>query len=204
MLNNDILRSLRYSLDIADREVAAIAALAGLDLSEAQIRAMLSREDEPGYQDCPDEVLGRFLDGLIIHRRGRDDSRPLPPLELPLLNNLILKKLRVAFELRDHDLLAILDAAGLIMTKTELNALFRNPEHSNYRPCGDQLLRNFLKGLSARRAGGTAGRHCYWWRAGSGDPSPGRPVAVAHGGGSRRSPRYAAGPSARRCSCPAR
>ncbi|AMO78108.1 DUF1456 family protein [Pseudomonas citronellolis] len=150
MLNNDILRSLRYSLDIADREVAAIAGLAGLALDEAEVAALLAREDEPGYRECPDEVLARFLDGLIIHRRGRDDSRPLPPLELPLTNNLVLKKLRVAFELRDHDLLAILDDAGLVMTKGELNALFRTPGHSNYRPCGDQLLRNFLKGLVRR------------------------------------------------------
>ncbi|UUC48886.1 DUF1456 family protein [Pseudomonas citronellolis] len=150
MLNNDILRSLRYSLDIADREVTAIAGLAGLTLDEAEVAALLAREDEPGYRECPDEVLARFLDGLIIHRRGRDDSRPLPPLELPLTNNLVLKKLRVAFELRDHDLLAILDYAGLVMTKGELNALFRAPGHGNYRPCGDQLLRNFLKGLAQR------------------------------------------------------
>ncbi|OYW94241.1 MAG: hypothetical protein B7Z23_03865, partial [Pseudomonadales bacterium 32-61-5] len=27
-------------------------------------------------------------------------------------------------------------------------ALFRQPEHKNYRECGDQLLRNFLKGLA--------------------------------------------------------
>ncbi|MEL7938576.1 DUF1456 family protein [Pseudomonas delhiensis] len=150
MLNNDILRSLRYSLDIADREVATIAGLAGLALDEAAVAALLAREDEPGYRECPDEVLARFLDGLVIHRRGRDDSRPLPPLELPLTNNLVLKKLRVAFELRDHDLLAILDDAGLVMTKAELNALFRAPGHGNYRPCGDQLLRNFLKGLARR------------------------------------------------------
>lgn len=153
MLNNDILRSLRYTLAIGDGEVAAIAELAGLPLKAADVAALLLREDEAGYRECSDEILGRILDGLIIHRRGRDESRPLPPLELPLDNNLILKKLRVAFELRDHDLLAILDAAGLVMTKTELNALFRAPGHDNYRPCGDQILRNFLKGLTARLRG---------------------------------------------------
>lgn len=153
MLNNDILRSLRYSLDIGDGEVAAIAQLAGQALTAAEVADLLRRDDEAGYRECPDEILARFLDGLIIHRRGRDESRPLPPLELPLNNNLILKKLRVAFELRDNDLLAVLDAAGLIMTKGELNALFRAPGHDNYRPCGDQILRNFLKGLTARLRG---------------------------------------------------
>ena len=72
-------------------------------------------------------------------------------MELPLTNNITLKKLRVAFELRDDDILAILDSVSFIVTKTELGALFRKPGHNNYRPCGDQLLRNFLKGLTQRQ-----------------------------------------------------
>jgi uncharacterized protein YehS (DUF1456 family) len=31
--------------------------------------------------------------------------------------------------------------------------LFRKVGHDNYRPCGDQLLRNFLKGLTLRVRG---------------------------------------------------
>ncbi|SDH97203.1 YehS family protein [Pseudomonas panipatensis] len=153
MLNNDILRSLRYTLDISDAEMADIARLAGLELSAAEIASMLLREDEADYRACSDAELARFLDGLVVHRRGRDDSRPLPALELPLNNNQVLKKLRVAFELRDEDLHAILADAGLPLSKAELSALFRKPEHANYRPCGDQLLRNLLRGLTLRLRG---------------------------------------------------
>ncbi|WP_303266377.1 DUF1456 family protein, partial [Pseudomonas aeruginosa] len=78
---------------------------------------------------------------------------PLPPLELPLSNNMILKKLRVAFELKEEDLHAILASVDFPVSKPELSALFRKPGHSNYRTCGDQLLRNFLKGLTLRVRG---------------------------------------------------
>jgi uncharacterized protein YehS (DUF1456 family) len=67
-----------------------------------------------------------------------------------MTNNLVLKKLRVAFELKEDDMLAVLHDAGFEVSRPELSALFRAPTHKNYRACGDQLLRNFLKGLTAR------------------------------------------------------
>ncbi|MEN9638622.1 MAG: hypothetical protein RLZZ262_490 [Bacteroidota bacterium] len=64
-----------------------------------------------------------------------------------LTNNDILKKIRVALQLRDEDILRILDHVKFKATKPEVNALFRNEDHPNYKPCGDQFLRNFLNGL---------------------------------------------------------
>lgn len=150
MLNNDVLRSLRFMLDISDTKVAEIAALSGLEISQTSISNLLKKEDEDGFILCSDEVLAHALDGLVIFRRGRDDSRPAPAIELPMTNNIVLKKLRVAFELKEDDLHAILQAADFPVTKPELSALFRKAGHHNYRPCGDQLLRNFLKGLTLR------------------------------------------------------
>jgi len=43
--------------------------------------------------------------------------------------------------------------AGFPVSKPELSALFRQPGHKNFRQCGDQLLRNFLKGLTLRMRG---------------------------------------------------
>ncbi|RPW07652.1 DUF1456 family protein [Pseudomonas aeruginosa] len=149
MLNNDVLRSLRYLLDLPDAHLAPFGEQVEADLLEAYLK----KEDEDGFQACPDRYLARCLDGLIIQRRGRDESRPLPPLELPLSNNMILKKLRVAFELKEEDLHAILASVDFPVSKPELSALFRKPGHSNYRTCGDQLLRNFLKGLTLRVRG---------------------------------------------------
>ena len=150
MINNDVLRAVRYMLDLPDGKLAPIIALAGLTVSETDIDAFLKKDDEPGYHDCPDKVMAHFLDGLIVYRRGRDEHRPAPPPAKRVSNNLVLKKLRVAFELRDDDLHAILAAADFPLSKAELSALFRKPDHANYRPCGDQLLRHFLRGLTQR------------------------------------------------------
>ena len=61
---------------------------------------------------------------------------------------MVLKKLRVAFELKDVDMHATFADAGFPVSKPELSALFRQRDHRNFRLCGDQMLRNFLKGLT--------------------------------------------------------
>lgn len=153
MIHNDVLRSLRYMLDISDTKMAQIARSNGFKLTDAEMANYLKKDEDKDFAHCPDEAMAHFLDGLVIFRRGRDESRPLPPIELPVSNNTILKKLRVAFELKDDDILALLKAVNFPVSKTELSALFRKVGHENFRPCGDQLLRNFLKGLSLRIRG---------------------------------------------------
>jgi uncharacterized protein YehS (DUF1456 family) len=149
MTNNDILRSLRYLLNAHNSKVVEICGLAGFNIPEAEVLAFMKDEEDPNYRNCPDEVLASFLNGLIILKRGKDESRPAPPIELPMSNNQVLKKLRVAFELKEEDMLRIISANGLEFTKAELSALVRAKDHRNYRPAGDQVLRNFLKGLTA-------------------------------------------------------
>ncbi len=114
---------------------------------------MLRKDDEPGFAECSDELLAHFLDGLVTFKRGKDDSRPAQPIELPISNNLVLKKLRVAFELKEDDMHAIMHSVDCPVSKPEMSALFRKAGHSNYRSCGDQFLRNFLKGLALRERG---------------------------------------------------
>jgi uncharacterized protein YehS (DUF1456 family) len=70
-----------------------------------------------------------------------------------LTNNDILKKLRVALELRDEDIVNILKLVDFEISKTELSAFFRKEDHPNYKECGDQLLRNFLNGLVIHKRG---------------------------------------------------
>ncbi len=152
MINNDVLRSIRYMLDLSDGKIAEICALAdpAFVVDKADVPGWLRKEDEEGFAACDDRTLAHFLDGLIVQFRGRDESQPLRPVEKRITNNLVLKKLRVAFELKDVDMHAIFESAGFPVSKPELSALFRQPDHKNFRACGDQLLRNFLKGLTLR------------------------------------------------------
>ena len=148
MHNNDVLRSLRFSLDLDDAEVARLMGLGGRPLSADEARARTGREGEPGAEPCSDDVLGAFLDGLILHRRGPPDPKRPPPPPLPLSNNEILKKLRIALELREDELLSIAAAGGQPLSKPELRALFRKPDQRQFRPAGNQLLRRFMRGLT--------------------------------------------------------
>lgn len=158
MINNDVLRSVRYMLDLSDANIIEITRLAGYETDKAEVNAFLKSDGEEGYLPCPDAVMACFLDGLVFCKRGKDDRLPVHPIELPVTNNMVLKKLRVAFELKADDLHAIFIAVSFPVSKPELSALLRKASHSNYRPCGDQLLRNFLKGLTRRIRGASTGR----------------------------------------------
>ena len=155
MTHNDVLRSVRYLLDLHETQVLNIIKLAKPDTTADTdaINAYLKKEDEEGYLMCPINVFAAFLDGLVYHRHGQAESRPHQATVPPISNNLVLKKLRVAFELKDSDMLEIMQSVGITVTKTELSALFRAHGHNNYRNCGDQWLRNFLKGLTLRVRG---------------------------------------------------
>ena len=149
MLNNDVLRSLRYTLNLNDNALLELFHNVEPDLDVATLRSYLASEEDESFVRMEDELMVGFLDNLIVSRRG-PSPQPAPPTELPLTNNTVLKKLRVAFTLQEADLLAILDSVAFTVTKPELSALFRKPDHKNYRLCGDQLLRQFLKGLTLR------------------------------------------------------
>jgi uncharacterized protein YehS (DUF1456 family) len=68
-------------------------------------------------------------------------------------NNDIMKKLRVAMKFTDDDIVAVLKLADFNVSKTELSAIFRAEDHPNFKPCGDQILRNFLNGLIIYKRG---------------------------------------------------
>lgn len=155
MINNDVLRSIRYMLDLSDIKVLEIIQLADPEfpIGKADVDAFLKKDDETGFVECNDRGLAHFLDGLVLHYRGRDESMPPRPVEKRVTNNVVLKKLRVAFQLKDVDMHQVFADAGFPVSKPELTALFRQPGHKHFRLCGDQLLRNFLKGLTLRFRG---------------------------------------------------
>jgi uncharacterized protein YehS (DUF1456 family) len=152
MINNDVLRAIRYMLDLSDGKVVEITHLADANfpITKEDVQAFLKKDEEPGYVECSNAALAHFLDGLVFYRRGKDESLPPRPVEKRVTNNVVLKKLRVAFELKDVDMHQILESAGFPVSKPELSALFRQADHKNFKLCGDQLLRNFLKGLTMR------------------------------------------------------
>jgi uncharacterized protein YehS (DUF1456 family) len=155
MDNNDTIRRLRYALNITDLKIAELYELAGRPIEKPLLEGNFKKEEEPGYEKCDDGLMSSFLDGLIISRRGKKEpSGPdAPKARARLSNNDILRSIRIALQLKDDDIIAIMGLAGIEVSKSELSALFRKHSHPNYRPCGDQFLRNFLVGLTTKYRG---------------------------------------------------
>lgn len=152
MTNNDILRRLRYALDISNPGMVEIFKLSGCNIEQPTLIKFLKKEDEEDYIECSNPLMTFFLDGLIVQKRGRRES-PAGPAVKPdtnLTNNTILKKIRIALDFKEDDMIAVMKLADIAISKSELSALFRNKGHKNFKECGDQFLRNFLKGLTIR------------------------------------------------------
>jgi uncharacterized protein YehS (DUF1456 family) len=150
MTNNDLLRRLRYALNLNCETIAELCKLGGDEIKPVEVLNLLKKEDEAGFAVCIDTVMGAFLDGLIISRRGAQVPKhgSAKAADMALNNNLILRKLRIALELNDEAMLAVLGKASVLISKPELSAMFRAEGHRNYKPCGDQFLRNFIRGLT--------------------------------------------------------
>lgn len=150
MSNNDILRRIRYLFNFNDTKMIAIFKSAGIDVEEKDVSNWLKKEDDLLFKEITDKDLATFLNGLIIEKRGRREG-PLPIPEDPLSNNQILRKLKIALNMKSDD---ILDSFALIdkkISKHELSAFFRNPDNKSYEPMLDQYLRYFLNALQAKK-----------------------------------------------------
>ncbi|MFW0701041.1 DUF1456 family protein [Pantoea sp. R13S299] len=148
MTNNDILRSVRYMLNLSDAKMVEIFKLAQCDVPVADIQAWLKKDDDAAFRPCPDVLMGYFLNGLIFYRRGKSEDAPAPSIERRMTNNIFMRKLRIAFDLKTTDIPDVLKRVNFTVSQAEIGAIFRKPDHKNYRECGDQILRNFLKGLA--------------------------------------------------------
>ncbi|TAA71682.1 YehS family protein [Planococcus salinarum] len=166
MDNNDILIRLRYALDIKNNDMVEIFKLGGIQLTKEDVQKVLTKtperdEDEDDsiftatanddYMPVDNAMLESFLNGFIIHKRGRKEGETgTPPLTNEPSKNLLLKKVKIALQLTSEDMLEILQLAGVNVSKSELSGLLRKQGHKNYSLCGDRYARNFLKGLAIK------------------------------------------------------
>jgi len=152
MFLNDVFRRLRYALGLNNSATISLCKLMDYELDESYLTNMMKREEEDGFMPCRDKILCIFLDALIIKNRGKQDGSQPHYLTSGqrLTNNEIMRKIKIAMNYQQDDMLAILESIDFRVSKGELTALFRKPDHRSYRECGDQLLRNFLKGMVKR------------------------------------------------------
>lgn len=147
--SNDILRRLRYTFNLNDSKMIEIFGAADQVVTRSQISNWLKKDDDPDFLDLDDNELAIFLNGFIIVKRGKKEGKQ-PVAERRLNNNIVFRKLKIALNLKDEDILEILGQVEMHISKHELSAFFRNPNQEQYRPCKDQILRNFLHGLQVK------------------------------------------------------
>ncbi|EFV79680.1 hypothetical protein HMPREF1013_00128 [Bacillus sp. 2_A_57_CT2] len=161
MDNNDILIRLRYALEIKNSEMAEIFKLGGLEVSVPEVVKILKKsddEEENGSQIMlTNNMLNSFLNGFIIYKRGKQEPKsgqtntPEPSIENNTnINNILLKKIKIALTLTTEDMIDVFKKAGLNVSKGELGAFLRKEGHKNYKVCLDNFARNFLKGLAIK------------------------------------------------------
>ncbi len=152
MTNNNILKFLQKITQLDDNQIIEVFHLIDTNISDKRIQGYLKDKDDKDYLDCGAVALEIFLDGLIIYKRG-DSGKKKEQAKVKLTNNLILKKLRIAFDLKDADMFTIFESVDIQITKTELASLFRNENHKKFRYCPDSILQLFLEGLEVCEKG---------------------------------------------------
>lgn len=149
MNNNDILRRIRYTFNYDDFKMIEIFGKAEYQVHRGHVSDWLKKDDDPLFKEMADVDLAAFLNGLINDLRGkREGAQPVP--EARLSNNVILRKIKIALNLRDEDMIEFFNLANKKISKHELSAFFRKPEQSQFRNCNDQYLRYFLSGMQQK------------------------------------------------------
>jgi uncharacterized protein YehS (DUF1456 family) len=146
MKNADILRRLRFAFDFNDDEMISIFAQGGHVTTRAEVSDWLKREEDDNHKPINDRLFATFLNGFIIKNRGSQNGE-IPTPESKLTNNIILRKLKIALQFKEEDMLEMFKLASIKISKSEISAFFRNPSQDKYMECKDQFLRNFLDGL---------------------------------------------------------
>ena len=128
MKTNDILFKIQKALNLSQKEMLEAYKLADYKMDATHLDSLLKRCQDEGFKLCSYEELGVFLDGLVILKRGPSPKKQSDDA-VELTNNLILKKLRIALELKEAETEIIFSLADVELSKQQLASLFRKEGH---------------------------------------------------------------------------
>ena len=169
MKNNYILSKIKHAMDLSNKDMVDIFKFGDIAISGEEVQNLLieasgnisdkaykPNENEIEITKCKNVTLESFLNGLIIFKRGEKETKTGKPQILSIngnknINNIMLKKMKIALSLSSQDMLDIFEDIGSSLTKGELTDIFRKEGHKHYKKCADEHAVNFLEGLSKRR-----------------------------------------------------
>lgn len=144
---NDTLFRIHKALNLSIKQMIEAYTLEEYKIEGSHIESLMARKRDKNFILCSYEELGIFLDGLVTLKRGVSPKKAPIQESVELTNNLVLKKLRIALELKESDVEIIFGLADISLSKQQLASLFRKETHKNFRACSDSLLVSFLEGL---------------------------------------------------------
>jgi uncharacterized protein YehS (DUF1456 family) len=153
-----------------DIDMVEIFKLGGVTITKEKIQEMLLSSNSnskmaPAVKEasldaeklCSNHMFESFLNGFITHKRGKKEEKPgeLDKQAYMItsdkdVNNVVLKKLKIALSLTSDDMLAIFKEGGLELSNSELSAALRRQGQRNYKISGDRYVKSFLNGLTER------------------------------------------------------
>ena len=115
-------------------------------ISPERVDSILKNRSKKNSANATFEELGVFLDGLVSYKRGKSNTPS--PQDVVLDNNLVIKKLRAALNLKEFEVEIIFELADFKISKTAIKNIFRSPTHLKYQECDNKTLEAFLEGLN--------------------------------------------------------
>ncbi|BEP29225.1 DUF1456 family protein [Helicovermis profundi] len=155
MNNTERLMRISNALDFKAADLVKIFKLDQIEMSEDEAELLLQGKNEKHFEY---EDLESFLNGLIVFFRGekplkdgQEKRQPTLVEDVKSINNVILKKMKIALSLNSEDMLQMFKSVQVEISKDKLTTLFRKESHKSYRYCSDVIVIGFLKAVSKRR-----------------------------------------------------
>jgi uncharacterized protein YehS (DUF1456 family) len=146
MSNKELLMVIIKKLHISYEEVNKIFKLGNVTDEDA-ISNVLT--------ECENETLEGFLNGFIVYKRGPKEDKPGIDKKVPLsikgresTNNVVFKKLKIAFSLTNDDIVEIFESSKVRISKNDLTMFLRKEGHKHYRNLDDNYLKIFMDGVN--------------------------------------------------------
>lgn len=154
MNNTERLMRLSDALGFEALDIVEVFELGHIEMSEEAVHKLLLGQNETPFEY---ETLEAFLNGLIVFNRGEQPLKPGQQKRQPMMvedprsiNNVMLKKLKIAFSLSSEEMLELFKVVEISISKDKLSSLFRKEGHKSYKYCRDVYVIGFLKALGQR------------------------------------------------------
>lgn len=147
MYPNLVLKHISAISNLSNRQIANVFKKANKKFSSAEVDNWIADEEDPNHKSLSKEDLSVFLNGLIVHLRGPREDGFVPEPDSDLDNNMIFKKLKIAYEIKTDQISPMFRSINRRITKNEVTSFLRGDKHVQYREMKDQYLRNFLNAL---------------------------------------------------------